>query len=96
MAMSVLKQNLYDQFAPPERLTLYLEAMAREDWREAGVLRSSCPRRTYSCLDLAFADRQEMAGDVTSLVCIDLQTRKARPLPQEAIAKLSQWKYRGA
>ena len=30
-----------------------------------------------------------------TLVCIDLATRKAKPLPEEAVARLSKWKYRG-
>ena len=30
-----------------------------------------------------------------TLVCIDLASRKPRPLPDDAVARLSQWKYRG-
>jgi acyl-CoA thioesterase FadM len=31
-----------------------------------------------------------------TLVCMDLKTRKATPLPQAAIDRLSQWKLQGA
>ena len=30
-----------------------------------------------------------------TMVCIDLSTRKPRALPEEAIERLSRWKYRG-
>lgn len=30
-----------------------------------------------------------------TMVCIDLSTRKSRALPEEAIERLSRWKYRG-
>jgi acyl-CoA thioesterase FadM len=35
------------------------------------------------------------AGRAT-LVCMDLKTRRATPLPEPAIERLSQWKLRGA
>jgi acyl-CoA thioesterase FadM len=42
-----------------------------------------------------FRDGVCCAAGRATLACIDLQTRKAKPVPEEAIARLSQWKYRG-
>ena len=65
--------NLYDQFAPPERLTLLLEAMARGDEAEAVRLRGSCPRKTYTGPDIEFDERLSLAFDTVAVVCIDLR-----------------------
>jgi acyl-CoA thioester hydrolase len=35
-----------------------------------------------------------VASGRATLACIDLASRKARPLPEDAIARLSQWKIR--
>ena len=65
--------KLYEQFQPPERLTLLIEAMARNDDGEAERLQRSCPRATYTGRDPAFEDRWDMAFDVMAVVCIDLR-----------------------
>src|SRR4051812_4401202 len=62
-----------EQFAPAERLTLLLEAMARDDASEALRLRRSCPRAEYMGQDPAFEDRWTMAFDILAVVCIDLR-----------------------
>jgi len=70
--------KLYDQFAAPERVTLWLQAMARGDEAEAGRLRASCPRKAYTQEDAAFGDRVEMAFDILAVVCIDLRCMWAK------------------
>jgi hypothetical protein len=65
--------RLYEQFQPQERLTLLLEAMARDDANEAQRLRRSCPRATYTSEDPEFEDRWTMAFDIVAVVCIDLR-----------------------
>ena len=66
-------RKLYDRLKPPERLTLTLEALARNDEEEAGRVRGSCPRSTYSGPDAAFDDRWSVAFDIAAVVTIDLR-----------------------
>jgi hypothetical protein len=64
--------KLYEQFQPPERLTLLIEAMARDDAAEAQRLHRTCPRATYTAQDPQFEDRWDMAFDIMAVVNIDL------------------------
>ena len=68
-----LTGRLYDQFAPPERLTLMLSALARNDEAEAARLRDSCPRKAYTQNDEAFEGRLQLGFDVMMSVCVDLR-----------------------
>jgi acyl-CoA thioester hydrolase len=52
-------------------------------------------RSSFIVTQAIFRDGVCAATARATLVCIDLTTRKARPLPEDAIARLSQWKYRG-
>jgi hypothetical protein len=70
--------KLYAQFTPQERLSLLLEALAREDWDEARKLRQSCPLRTYSMGDAAFNDRREFMWDLALIVTADLRVILAK------------------
>jgi hypothetical protein len=65
--------KLYEQFQPPERLTLLIEAMARDDAAEAQRLQRTCPRANYSGQDPQFGDRWDMAFDILAVVTIDLR-----------------------
>ena len=65
--------QLYEQFAPQERLTLILEALARGDQAEADRLSGSCPRKTYTMRDAAYGERLDTAFDIMSIACIDLR-----------------------
>ena len=65
--------GLYNQLKPPERLTLLLEAMARDDAAEAQRLNGSCPRIHYTGSDRRFHDRLDMAFDIVAVVTIDLR-----------------------
>ena len=42
-----------------------------------------------------FRDGVCCATGLATMVCMDIATRKSTPLPEEAIAKLSQWKIKG-
>ena len=53
-------------------------------------------RSSFKVAQAIFRDGACAAAARATLVCIDLQTRKATPLPEEAVARLSQWKLRGA
>jgi acyl-CoA thioester hydrolase len=52
-------------------------------------------RSSFTVAQAIFRDRICCATARATLVCIDLQTRKARPLPEDATARLRQWKYLG-
>ena len=65
--------NLLDRLKPQERLTLYIEAMARDDAAESSRLQSSCPRSSYTGPDPRFYQRLTMAFDVMAVVTIDLR-----------------------
>ena len=52
-------------------------------------------RSSFKVVQAIFRDGVCAATGRATLVCIDLTTRKSRPIPQDAIARLSQWKYQG-
>jgi acyl-CoA thioester hydrolase len=62
---------------------------------EVGTSVAEFGRSSFIAAQAIFRDGECAATARATLVCIDLQTRKSRPVPEEAIAKLSQWKYRG-
>jgi hypothetical protein len=66
-------KRLYEQFAPPERLTLLIEAMARDDAGEAERLQRTCPRFSYTGPDVQFTERYTLAFDIMAVVTIDLR-----------------------
>ena len=63
---------------------------------EIGTSVAEFGRSSFTVAQAIFRDGECAAKARATLVCIDLKTRKARPLPEDAIARLSQWKYRGA
>jgi hypothetical protein len=65
--------KLYDRLKPQERLTLYIEAMARDDAAESSRVESSCPRSNWTGPDPRFHQRLTMAFDVMAVVTIDLR-----------------------
>jgi acyl-CoA thioester hydrolase len=62
---------------------------------EVGTGVAAFGRSSFSVAQAVFRDGVCAATGRATMVCIDLASRKARPLPEEAIARLSQWKYRG-
>lgn len=71
-------EKMYETFSPAERLTLFLQAMARGDEGEAQRLWRSCPRRTYEQADVAFADRHQVAFDTAAVMAADLRHQCGR------------------
>jgi len=63
---------------------------------EVGTAIAEFGRSSFKAAQAIFHDGACAAMGRATLVCIDLTTRKARPIPEDAIARLSQWKYRGA
>jgi acyl-CoA thioester hydrolase len=62
---------------------------------EVGTGVAEFGRSSFKVVQGIFRDGVCCAAGRATLACIDLQTRKAKPVPEEAIARLSQWKYRG-
>ena len=62
---------------------------------EVGTGVAEFGRSSFSVAQAIFRDEVCAASGRATLVCIDLASRKARPLPEDAIARLSQWRYRG-
>jgi acyl-CoA thioester hydrolase len=63
---------------------------------EVGTGVAEFGRSSFKVEQAIFRDGGCAATGRATLVCIDLASRKARPLPDEAVARLSQWKYRGS
>jgi acyl-CoA thioester hydrolase len=53
-------------------------------------------RTSFKAAQAIFRDGVCAATGLATLVCIDLETRKPRPIPEDAIARLSQWKIRSS
>jgi hypothetical protein len=64
--------KLYDRFTPEERLRLVIEALARGDEAEKARLITSCPYKTYTQTDVAFAIPLLAAHDLIQATCQDL------------------------
>ena len=52
-------------------------------------------RSSFTVTQAIFRDEDCVAAGRATLVMLDMATRRPRPLPEETIAHLSQWKYRG-
>ena len=59
---------------------------------EIGTRVAEFGRSSFSVAQAIFRDGACAASGRATMVCIDLATRKATPLPEEAIARLRQWK----
>lgn len=53
-------------------------------------------RSSFTVTQVVFRDGDCVAAGRAVMVCIDQATRRACPLPEPVVAKLGQWKYRGA
>lgn len=61
---------------------------------EVGTGIAEFGRSSFKVAQAIFRDGQCAASGLATLVCIDLQTRKPRAIPDETVAKLSQWKIK--
>jgi hypothetical protein len=61
--------KFYDRLDPDERFRLVLEAAARGDEEEIKRLRDTCPRETYTAIDIAFTDRISGSFKITMILC---------------------------
>jgi acyl-CoA thioester hydrolase len=63
---------------------------------EIGTAVAEFGRSSFLVKQAIFRDGECAATGAARLVLIDAATRRSRPLPEDAIANLSRWKYRGA
>ena len=52
-------------------------------------------RSSFRVAQGIFRDGVCCASGLTTMVCLDIATRKSIPLPEAALTKLSQWKLKG-
>jgi len=71
--MSDKIRKLYDVLTPDERLVLFIEAMANQDELEVQALAERCPKKNYTCRDLAFSRPLEEMFDGAHVVVIEIQ-----------------------
>jgi len=62
---------------------------------EIGSAVADFGRSSFTVVQVVFRDRVAIAAGRAIMVCIDQQTRRARPVPEEIVTRLSMWKYRG-
>ena len=63
---------------------------------EIGTASMEFGRSSFAVGQVIFNDGACAASGRFTMVLLDKSTRRPRPLTEEVIAKLSQWKYRGA
>jgi acyl-CoA thioester hydrolase len=61
-----------------------------------GTALAEVGRTSFTVVQAIFRDGECAAAGRATLVMLDTETRRPRPLTQDAIARLEQWKYRGA
>jgi hypothetical protein len=65
-------RKLHQVLTPQERFKLHIEALARGDEAETGLLVKSAPLYTYTQTDAAFAGLLRASSEITHLVCSSL------------------------
>ena len=74
----------------------YMKELRWPGQLEIGTGIAEFGRSSFKAAQVIFHDGVCAAKGVATLVCMDLKTRKATPLPVEAVARLSPWKLKGA
>ena len=62
---------------------------------EIGTSVAAFGRSSFTAAQAVFRDGVCAAAGRATLVFLDLASRRSRPLPEDLVAHLSQWKYRG-
>jgi acyl-CoA thioester hydrolase len=74
----------------------YLKELHWPVFIEIGTGVAEFGRSSFKASQAIFREGICAAIGRATLVCMDVKTRKATPLPEEAIARLSKWKIQGA
>ena len=61
-----------------------------------GTALAELGRSSFTVAQAVFTGDECAAAGRATMVMLDTATRRPRPLPPEAVARLGQWKYRGA
>jgi hypothetical protein len=85
--------KLYDRFDPDERLRLVLEAAARGDEEDIERLRDTCPRETYTAIDVAFSDQISGSWKMTMMLCQLLAPRLTKLRTLAAFRKVLSYAF---
>jgi acyl-CoA thioester hydrolase len=73
----------------------YLKELHWPGTIEIGTGVAEFGRSSFKVAQAIFRDGVCAAAGRATLVCIDLKTRKPSPIPEQAVARLSEWKLRG-
>jgi hypothetical protein len=79
-------KTFYPRLRPDERFRLAVEAAAREDWREVGLLSGSCPTHMYYATDFAYRSRL-LAAEYIALSVTNLLFHAELDLARPAFAR---------
>ena len=74
----------------------YMKELRWPGQLEIGTGIAAFGRTSFKAAQVIFHDSVCAARGLATLVCMDLATRKATPIPEAAIARLSPWKMKGA
>jgi acyl-CoA thioester hydrolase len=74
----------------------YMKELRWPGQLEIGTGIAEFGRSSFKAAQVIFNDGVCAARGLATLVCMDIKTRKATPLPEEAVARLSPWKLKGA
>jgi acyl-CoA thioester hydrolase len=73
----------------------YMKELRWPGQLEIGTGIAEFGRSSFKAAQVIFHDGVCAAKGLATLVCMDLKTRKATPLPEEAIARLAKWQILG-
>jgi acyl-CoA thioester hydrolase len=73
----------------------YLKELRWPGTVEIGTAIAAFGRSSFTVTQVVFSDGACAAAGRSTMVCIDLTTRRPRPLPEEQVARLSPFQYRG-
>jgi acyl-CoA thioester hydrolase len=74
----------------------YMKELRWPGQLEIGTGIAEFGRTSFKAAQVIFHDGVCAARGLATLVCMDLTTRKATPIPEAAIERLAPWKLRGA
>ena len=74
----------------------YLKELRWPGTLDIGTAIAAFGRSSFTVTQVVFRDGECAAVGRSTMVCIGLETRRPEALPEEQIARLSRYKYRGA
>src|SRR5215208_5668136 len=87
--------SMYDRLTSETRFRLVIDALAREDEREAERLSNTCPREAYRINAPAFTKRLRASQLIVSCICLELTEALGMLRTIEAYREVVE-RYKGA